>query len=225
MNLENFDWGWMDESELGHFHKNHIIKETFEQKIYEKFFGVSRGDIVLDIGASVGSFTYSILNKNPKHVYAIEPSETEFPTLVKNTLGYPVTHILKGISDENSYVKGDGVYGTNLMIDGITFEKLIKLYNLEKIDFLKTDCEGGEYHIFTENNLAFLKNNVSKIVGEWHLKTPELQDKFRYFRDNILIHFPNFEIYSLDEFDIKWELHTERFIEWYDEIIIYIKNN
>ena len=82
IDLTNFNWGWMEEQSLvyhvmsngehkhmGEHHKDSIIKEIFIDKCYEKFFEVEEGDIVLDIGASVGPFTYSILHKNPKHVF------------------------------------------------------------------------------------------------------------------------------------------------------------
>lgn len=106
LDVKNFDWGWMDDNpghmvlssqgeivSLGKFHKDAIIYEVFENNIYEKFFEVEEGDIVLDIGASNGPFTYSILHKKPKHVFCMEPSQVEFPTLVKNTIGFPVTQI------------------------------------------------------------------------------------------------------------------------------------
>jgi hypothetical protein len=223
MNLDNFDWGWMNTPE-GEYHKEVIIYETFETKMYEKFFGVEENDIVLDIGSSIGSFTYSILGKKPKHVYAIEPSELEFKTLVKNTVGYPVTPILKGVSDSNTYVENDEVYGNESHMEGITFQKLINLYNLDKIDFLKTDCEGGEYSIFNNDNFEYIQNNVKKIVGEWHLSTPELNDKFINFRDKYLTKFTNYEVYSVDGVNIKWDLFNEHFIEYYTEVIIYIDN-
>lgn len=224
MNLENFDWGWMNFSTEGLFNKQFITQETFIDKIYEKFFQVSEGDIVLDVGASVGTFTYSILDKNPKHVYCLEPSELEFPTLVKNTIGHPVTPILKGISSSNSLNENEQVYGDNKSMEGITFKKLCELYNLEKIDFLKTDCEGGEYDIFNEENFDFIKNNVKKIVGEWHLGTPELNAKFRDFRDLYLQNFVNVEVYSVDGVDIKWSVMSEHFLEYYTEVIIHIYN-
>jgi FkbM family methyltransferase len=221
--MNNFDWGWMN-FDHGLIHKTHIEKETFEDRIYERFFEVEEGDIVLDIGASIGPFTYSILTKNPKHVFCIEPSETEFKTLVKNTIGYPVTHILKGISDSDSVFESDQVYGTIKSLEGISFRKLIEVYGLEKIDFLKTDCEGGEYSIFTENNLALILERVKKISGEWHLGTPELKSRFRNFRDTFLRQFNNFEVYSIDGVDIKWNLWNDHFIDYYSEIIIYIDN-
>ena len=84
IDLTNFNWGWMDESyiskdgdilyhynsdgtieELSDYHKRCIIQEIFNNHLYEKFFEVEPNDVVVDIGSSIGPFTYSILhNKN-----------------------------------------------------------------------------------------------------------------------------------------------------------------
>jgi FkbM family methyltransferase len=219
LDTSKFDWGILDNN----WGKECVVTEIFEDNIYERFFQVEKDDIVVDIGASIGPFTYSILHKNPKHVYCIEPSEAEFPTLVKNTIGYPVTHILKGIGDSNSsYVEQDNIYGFSHM-ESITFNKFKELYNIDKIDFLKIDCEGGEYNMFNNDNLDWIKHNIKKISGEWHL-SGGLNSKFRYFRDNYLSYFNNYEIYSVDGVNIKWDLWNEHFLEYYTEVIIYIDN-
>ena len=181
-------------------------------------------DIVLDVGASVGPFTYSILHKKPKQVYCFEPSEREFKTLVKNVLGHPVIPIPKGISNVNSIVKSNMLFGGEDEMETLTFSRFINLYNIDKIDFIKTDCEGGEYDIFTQENLEYLKSNVKKVVGEWHLRTPELKDKFRNFRDNILPNFKEYKIFSIDGVDIKWDMWNDHFIDYYTEVIIHIDN-
>jgi FkbM family methyltransferase len=203
-----------------------MYNEIFEQRLYEQFFEVEEGDIVLDVGASVGPFTYSILHKKPKHVFCIEPSESEFTTLIKNTLGYPVTHINKGLSDINSIVENDELFGGESKMEGITFKKFIGLFGLNKIDFIKTDCEGGEYHIFNDENMEFIKNNVKKIVGEWHLKlkTRDYVNEFRHFRDTYLKEFPNYQVFSVDGVNIKWDLWNEHFLDYYSQVIIYIDN-
>jgi FkbM family methyltransferase len=236
LKLENFDWGWMDEPcneiymfdqgnpvTLAEFHRKQIISEIFDNSIYEKFFEVSENDIVLDIGASHGPFTYSILHKKPRHVFCIEPSKKEFPILVKNTLGFPVTHINKGLNNKDEIVSNSEVFGDNKIMEGITFESLLKLYNLNSIDFLKVDCEGGEYDIFTEQNSEFILNNIKKITGEWHLYTPEQKMKFRMFRNYFVKKFDFLEVFSVDGVDIKWDLWNEHFIEYYNQVIFYIK--
>lgn len=239
INLTNFDWGWMDEPTnvyhvmpdgshkwIGEYHKDSIIQEIFTDQCYEKFFEVEPNDIVLDIGASVGPFTYSILNKNPKHVFCFEPSDREFKTLVKNTIGHPVTHIHKGISNINSVVSNDHLFGGEDQMESITFKRFIELYGINKIDFIKTDCEGGEFEIFNDENFEWIKSNVKKIVGEWHLQLQghNYVEKFRHFRDTYLTHFKNFQVFSVDNIDIKWDLWNEHFLEHYRQIIIHIDN-
>jgi FkbM family methyltransferase len=219
--VKEFIWEPSDEH-----YKRTIEREIFIDRCYEKMFEVEEGDIVFDIGASLGPFTYSILDKNPSHVFCIEPSYKEFKTLILNTNSGPVTYINKGISDkvgkfdfeflfekENSYE----TYST-------TFEKIIKDYNLTKIDFLKTDCEGGEYDIFNSDNFFWIKNNVRKISGEFHLSNPSFKEKFRLFRDTYLKEFKNYLVYSFDGIDITWELWKDQFIPYYSEITIHIDN-
>jgi hypothetical protein len=107
---------------------------------------------------------------------------------------------------------------------GITFKQVVNDFNLQKIDFIKTDCEGGEYDIFNIENLTWIKNNVRKIVGEWHLDTVERKEQFKQFRDVYLRVFPNHQIFSVDNIDIKWNLWSEDFIQYYQQIIVYIDN-
>jgi hypothetical protein len=45
---------------------------------------------------------------------------------------------------------------------------LISKYGIAKIDFLKIDCEGGEFAFFESLNEEFLTNKISKIVCEVH---------------------------------------------------------
>lgn len=222
IDLEKFDWGNSNE-----WYRNYIGKEIFEDKIYERFFSVEENDVVVDVGASIGIFTYSILDKNPSHVFCLEPSNEQFLTLNKNTLNGFVTCINKGISDIDGVKILNDVYGQKnqpLSVHTVRFDTFLKKYNISKINFLKTDCEGGEYDIFNKENFDWVTNNIKKIVGEWHLSTPELKSKFREFRDTYLNYYQNYEIMSVDGHFIKWDLWNEHFIEYYNEVIINIDN-
>ena len=157
-------------------------------------------------------------------MFCLEPSREEFKILVQNTIGHPVTQINKGICGSNNFELSNKIFTDQNDIDCITFETLIELLGINNIDFLKIDCEGCEYEIFNQNNLEWIKKNVKKISGEWHLNDAETKIKFRFFRDNILNHFENFEVFSVDGIDIKWDLYNNHFIDYYNEIIIYIIN-
>ena len=226
-NLENFDWGWMEHENPvdGWNHKRRIIDEIYEKRLYENFCEVKEGDTVVDVGASIGPFTYSILNKNPKQVYCIEPSPKEHDTLIKNVTRDNVKIIKKGITkNDNDILYTDVFGGVEEELKGISFNSFLKENNIDKIDFLKTDCEGGEYDIFNVDNLCWLKNNLKFAVGEWHLSTPVLKHKFREFRDVFLRVFPNHEVFAICGANIKWDLWNEHFIEYYNEIILSIDN-
>ena len=222
MNLENFLW----EPKCYDGFKETVTKEIFEDKIYERYFEVEENDVVFDIGASLGPFTYSILHKNPKIVYAFEPSLEEFKTLVTNTRHGNVTHINKGISNTYGELDSLQVFDTTggHKLYSTTFKKVIDDYNIKKIDFLKTDCETGEYDIFNMENLVWIKQNVRKISGEWHLGEDWMKEKFKIFRDVYLRVFPNFKVVSFDGVDITWSIWNESFIPYYREIMIYIDN-
>lgn len=222
MNLENFIW----EPKCYDGFRETVEREIFVDKIYERLFEVEEGDIVFDIGASLGPFTYSILHKNPSHVFAFEPSYEEFKTLVLNTRHGNVTQINKGIGSTIGEFNFTDVFDTsgNYKLYSTTFNKVIQDYKIDKIDFLKTDCETGEYDIFTLENLFWIKNNVRKISGEWHLRQPWMKEKFRIFRDVYLRVFPNFKVFSFDGVDITWSLWNENFIPYYNEVMIYIDN-
>jgi FkbM family methyltransferase len=222
MNLENFVW----EPKCYDGFRETVTKEIFIDKIYERHVQVEEGDVVFDIGASLGPFTFSILDKTPSQVFAFEPSYEEFKTLVLNTRHGNVTHINKGIGSIVGEFNFTDVFDLtgNHQLYSITFKKVIEDFNIKKIDFLKTDCEAGEYDIFTLENLFWIKNNVKKISGEWHLSTPELKEKFRLFRDVYLRIFSNFRIFSFDGVDITWSIWDDNFIPYYNEIMIYIDN-
>lgn len=215
---KHFNWGSTD-----NFFKQSNCKEVFEEKIYEKFFTVEKDDIVLDLGASVGSFTYSILENNPKKCYVVEAMSNHID-LLKENLNTSAVQIIHGaITDKkNIDITWSGI---TEKVPTFTFEELLKKHNISKIDFLKCDCEGGEYEVFQEKNISFLKT-ISKIVVEFHLRdNAELHKyKFKWFRDKILPQFLNYKVYSLDSVDIKWDLYNDHFLNYYNEVMFYIDN-
>ena len=222
-NIKDFNWG-----EQSDWFKETMVDEIWNKQIYEKFFTVEKDDIVFDAGASIGDFIYKIKANKPKHVYCVEPSLLMIKTLKTNIKDIQSTIIPYSIGDEDIEIEeyfGDNGEKNMTMATSKKFIDIVKEYNIEKIDFLKTDCEGGEYNIFAPENMAWIKKNVGKITGEWHLSTPELKEKFRQFRDTYLKEFKNHHLMSVDGVtDIKWDLWNEHFIEYYNEVIIYIDN-
>tara|TARA_R110001592_G_scaffold9061_1_gene48708 strand:+ start:4637 stop:5359 length:723 start_codon:yes stop_codon:yes gene_type:complete len=233
---KEFNWG--DTKEVT---KNQITGEIFDRRCYEELFQVQKGDIVMDIGASIGPFTWSIMDKASK-VYTIEPMEELQPLLRENTINQSsnVEIIQKIISYEDGVCENfnDGCFvhnDTNVRnVDSFTLKTFLQERNLNKIDFLKFDCEGGEYNLFTPSNINFLTNNVRNLVGEFHLNNVKINltgdystngvSYFRHFRDVYLPLFKQVEVRSFDGVDIKWDLYNEHFLEYYNEVVIHLSN-
>ena len=202
-----------------------LTHEVFELDSYEHIYSVQEGDVVLDLGASLGPFTWKVMDKALK-VYTVEPMIDLIPTIEKNTKGFPVTIINAAVDHTCGEVEfNDGCINTfkPKMVRTVDFKTLLKENNIDKIDFIKTDCEGGEYALINDVNLPWIKENVRNIVGEWHVGEKLQQIEFKYFRDKFLPQFKNFEIYSIDSHNIKWDLYNDHFLEHYTQILIHIE--
>lgn len=231
--FDDFDFGLIKKNK--DFLKG-VTKEVFLSKVYERFVKVEENDIVLDVGASVGPFSYSSLKHKPKHIYCLEPHKELFQDLKKNLDRYDnITTINAGLASTDGNIKFDGLWNADSMemhskpdfANAISFESLIKTYNIKKIDFIKTDCEGGEYDLFTESNIKWLKqhNSLTKISGEFHLHDENLTNKFKYFRDTVLAKLApdEYKVYAMNDVDITSELFNQGFAEYYYCIMIYFK--
>jgi FkbM family methyltransferase len=230
---DDFDWANLPYPDIVT-----IKREVREENVYGFWKGVQENDVVMDIGASVGPFVASILNKNPQKVYCVEPSKNLLKTLSKNCAEYllntkenPLIYINKAISDES--LEKVNIFGGEDNFETTSFKQIISDYQIEHINFLKIDCEGGEYSIFKDENMNFLLNNVDFMAIEMHLKYARGRDNFKIFRDNYLTQFKNYKVMSCttqnishgNSIEITQNIFDDKFIEEYDcEFMIYIMN-
>lgn len=222
----DFDWGILSQEFI-----QTLRREIVKENSYLKFFPVEKGDIVFDVGASVGIFSFSILPFGPGEIHCFEPHESLFETLRKNMEGKAVL-INAGIAEHSGEGILNGVYNPDSMnmwsmpVNAKTVD--IKSYverNLPQgVDFLKLDCEGCEYDVFSPNSEDWAKSKVRKVAGEWHLHNDELKQKFTIFRDGFLRALPpeNYWVESMDGVDIKQYLFDDWFIPNYSCIMVYM---
>lgn len=203
--------------------KQFVYNEIAVKKLYEKFHEVEEGDVVVDLGANVGLFTYTLKDRKPAHVYCVEPSNSLIPAIANNTskLSFPVTicnYGITSISGDKPITETDWIYGNHgsTTFKSKTFKEFIAENNIDHIDFFKIDCEGGEYDIFTEENYEFLTKNVGYISGEWHLGGLENGiEKFLKFRNLYLTgkNYRVFEPYIWKECTA--QIHSDEFVRGY----------
>jgi FkbM family methyltransferase len=165
-----------------------IVCEIFYDKVYERdFVRINQGDVVVDIGANYGVFSLYVQQFNPSKVFAMEPIKSTFKCMSDNLKDYGVTCINKAISNEDGFesfaitdVNGNNFslrhsegYHPSVMNDAeivetTTFNTFINDYDIDKIDFLKVDCEGGELDLFETIDTNYLKSSINKIAMEYH---------------------------------------------------------
>ena len=146
---ENLNWPWSDRK---------CIYEMWDCVIND-------GDIVVDIGANVGFFTHHAAQK-AHTVYSIDGSPEAYSCLVENCKDLQNVVTLNASilaeTQEQSYLwtfKGNKLR--------LSLEEFMKIYDLEKIDFMKCDIEGGEWDFFMNLNENIL-SKIDKIAIETH---------------------------------------------------------
>ena len=171
------------------------LNEIFLSGTYDhKKCKIESGDVVVDIGANLGLFSYWGILNGASYVYSFEPTPNLSSVITETFTGLPISvHNLAVWSDEKLLTLNtsrESVYNSicvstnnsreTIECQGIVLETWARKMNL-KIDFLKIDCEGCEWEIIPSMNPEFLVT-IPKIVVEYHLHTPE--SMLKIFSDN-----------------------------------------
>ena len=168
-----------------------IVEEIFFTESYNKYgIFIEKNDTVVDIGSNVGLFIHYALEKEASRVFSCEPNSKCFEVLQQHFNGNSKVHLNKCAISKNTETQDlvllDIFSGANFLlknerdnsikpnvfsketVNTFSFLDFVKSNNIDFIDFLKVDCEGGEYDIFIEDNASFLRERVNKIVLEYH---------------------------------------------------------
>ena len=109
-----------------------FYKEIYEENEYNRFgIKIEKGDVVIDCGANIGIFSQYALDMGASKVIGYEPDDTSYQYYEKNLKSRKVDKIKSFIS------KG-----------GVDIKRILSDNNLDKVDFLKLDIEGGEWGLF-----------------------------------------------------------------------------
>jgi len=150
--------------------------EVFNEEIYEnKLIRINEGDIVVDIGANYGFFSLYAEKFKPSKIISIEPSKSIFKYLNENFLyGEKIQKAVSGKTGTKRFLDNQVSSASSKLTDDEGYEveviginELIGCLGLEKIDFLKIDCEGAEKNIF-ENITVETLDRINKLVVEFH---------------------------------------------------------
>lgn len=159
-------------------------------------FKFEEDDIVLDLGANIGSFSKYAIEQNVKKVIAFEADEDNFRMLKLNMERFG--HIVKcfrraivahdGIDEIDFYlVKSKGKAWHSIIptkgrdIVKVKASSIMKVLGAYPITVIKSDIEGGEFGIF--DTISF-PQSVRSIGIEFHLQKAS---KLRYVQSKQVI--------------------------------------
>jgi FkbM family methyltransferase len=160
--------------------------EVFQKKVYED---VKPGDVVLDIGANLGFMSLYAIDKGASKVFSVEPDPTNFSHLLKNTESFKdIIPLNSAVSDScgeiDMYIGDSSSVNTTckeneklinldssqkiVRVKSVDPNTLIRENKIDRIDYLKIDCEGAEYEFLEAFDESFLRDKVKFITGEVH---------------------------------------------------------
>lgn len=160
------------------------INEVFVYNDYTpKGFEIKGQDVVVDIGAHIGSFSV-FASRFASKVYSFEPVNDNYVILQENLEMNKIKNVYSfkmAVSDKTGekelficdnncgghsfYINGKSSKKT--MVPTISLEDLMVSNNIYAIDFLKMDCEGAEYDILLNCPKRIL-DKIKKISMEYH---------------------------------------------------------
>lgn len=163
-----------------------IFRQVFIDQEYNFFMKIDP-EVIIDAGANIGLFSIYMANKykNAK-IISIEPEKSNFDQLKRNVAPYgniiPVQaalwHQIEEITlvdpgrGKHGFITTEEYFAKNPIgsfchkVAGITIDKLISDYGLDRIDILKVDIEGAEKEVFSDTSSWI--TNVDALIVELH---------------------------------------------------------
>lgn len=182
-----------------------ILQEIFFEDPYTRSISLAARPTVVDIGGYIGDFSlYAAKRLNARKVVVCEPSKKNFAILRRNVernryegtivpLNVAVSNadsLLMNVDlPDNQQVNVSSYSGGGPGLERIpciSLEKLIDAHQLEYIDLLKIDCEGGEYDILL-NATDRLFARIGNIVFEYH-EIDGYRDQLNRVLDRLKMH-------------------------------------
>ncbi len=162
-----------------------VLREVFAARNYSDYFPFYEEATIIDVGAHYGYFSiFASLNSGPEAtIIAVEPAQHNFEVLRRNIRDsrvenvYPIKVAISGQSGEANLYLGrsenhslfrekEGQVETE-KVRTLTLDSLLQEQDIEKVDFLKLDCEGAEYPILLDAGAPLL-DRITTISMEFH---------------------------------------------------------
>ncbi len=181
----------------------YLMREQLVDKIYDHDkAGVRPGDVVIDVGGHLGTFTRFAFSKGAERVIVIEPEvqnlaclKRTFPDEIRRGA---VTLVEAAAWREAGVLRFSGEDGTGQVDDqgevsvrAVTIDETVAALGLERVDFIKMDIEGAEPDALIGARETLSRHGPRMVLSTYH--EPEHP---REIRELVLAARPR---YRLDE--------------------------
>ena len=156
---------------------------------------VKEGDVVFDVGAHLGFFSYHAKLKGARKIYAFEPNPYAVEILKKHALLWgmadlviqncalysekkeielfiprdPLASISTILSDKRGTVLESFEYSHKIKVKATTIDDFVKENGIERVDFIKIDAEGAEREIIRGAKETIKKFKPRMVTASYHL--------------------------------------------------------
>ncbi|MFZ1721705.1 MAG: FkbM family methyltransferase [Microgenomates group bacterium] len=200
------------QSSYGSFVVYANFPEYNEMRFIQNF--VKDGDIVLDVGANIGSISILAASRGEKvRVFAFEPTEKIIP-LVKENIGVNgfeerIKIYQTAVSHKNGFLQftieneseinhlTSKRHNSSTSVKSLRLDTFVKRTNISRIDLLKIDVEGAEMLVLSGAKKLIQKNQIETIIFEVNENIQEfgssVEEMFTFLRNN------NYVLYSFNE--------------------------
>jgi FkbM family methyltransferase len=180
---EKFDRNWCGPEELKpRVYRTQSEKDTWHACVVDNEYRLPRKlnewDIVIDIGAHIGSLSYAAHVSGSRHIYAFEidpwhmdAAQENLKPWLDDSIALHHAAVVRGDGYRSKTYRYNGAWNSfgvvGAEVPSISLDQIIEdaCPNGERVRFLKIDCEGGEWPIlYTCTKL----DHVDEIAGEYH---------------------------------------------------------
>ncbi len=164
-----------------HYHFRRILEDyayldEYEPNTVKKLKEIlKKGDIVVDVGASIGELTLTmseLVGENGR-VYAIEPTPVCFYYLCENIKLNNRRNIFPyqvGAWDKDELIRVQPKLARPYWANGIRLDDLLSWLGVSRVDFIKIDIDGGEPWALRGLTKTIEKNPHLKMIIEYYPK-------------------------------------------------------
>jgi FkbM family methyltransferase len=208
--------------------KTYILKDEFLRAAKKWFqddgdktlrlnYPLNENSIVFDIGGYEGKFADEIFKKYQSTVYIFEPVSKFYDAICKRFEGNPKikvfnfglsnqdNEILISLCDDASSIHTQGINKEKIQLKSIN--DFIVKNNIQYINLMKINIEGGEYQILPALiDLSFIKN-IENLQVQFHTFIPNATEMRNNIRKELAkTHQLTYDYYFIWE---NWKLKTE----------------